>query len=115
MILIARVAGFPVRLLAMVISFPISGALIMLFQATLMHLNRGREPQMMARYTASAPGKSGTVVAIGSVFGLFGGGIAWLIEWFAYQVSLPVAMWLLLLGPVCLILLVPRPQVTRQL
>jgi FSR family fosmidomycin resistance protein-like MFS transporter len=51
MFLIATAAGFPALLLAMVISFPASGAFVTLSQATLMDLNRGREPQMMARWT----------------------------------------------------------------
>jgi len=57
---------------------------------------------------AAAPGRSGTVMAIHSVVGVFGGGIAWLVGWVAAQAGLPAAMWLLLLGPVCLVLFVPR-------
>jgi hypothetical protein len=57
---------------------------------------------------AAAPGRSGTVMAIHSVVGVLGGGIAWLVGWVAAQAGLPVAMWLLLLGPICLVLFVPR-------
>jgi len=63
---------------------------------------------------ASAPGRSGTVMAIGSVIGLLGGGMAWLVGWVASQAGLPAAMWLLLFGPVSLVLFVPRSQLARQ-
>ena len=59
---------------------------------------------------ATIPGRSGTVMAINSVVGVLGGGIAWLVGWVAAQAGLPAAMWLLLLGPVCLVLFVPRHQ-----
>jgi FSR family fosmidomycin resistance protein-like MFS transporter len=58
---------------------------------------------------AAVPGRSGTVMAIGSMAGLAGGVIAWLIGWIAGQVGLVAAMWLLLLGPVSLVVFVPRP------
>jgi FSR family fosmidomycin resistance protein-like MFS transporter len=57
---------------------------------------------------AAAPGRSGTVMAINSLAGVAGGGMAWLVGWVAAQAGLPAAMWLLLLGPVCLVLFVPR-------
>ena len=63
---------------------------------------------------ASTPGRSGTVMAIGSVFGLLGGGMAWLVGWIASQTGLPAAMWLLLFGPVSLVLFVPRFQPAPQ-
>lgn len=63
---------------------------------------------------ASAPGKSGTVMAIGSVVGLLGGGLAWLVGWVASQAGLPAAMWLLLFGPLSLVLFVPRAQPAHE-
>jgi hypothetical protein len=42
--------------------------------------------------------------------GLFNGLIPWLVGWVAERAGLPVAMWLLLLGPLSLALLVPRPK-----
>jgi FSR family fosmidomycin resistance protein-like MFS transporter len=64
---------------------------------------------------AAAPGRSGTVMAIHSVVGVLGGSIAWLVGWVAAQAGLPAAMWLLLLGPLCLVLFVPRhTQVQRS-
>lgn len=53
LVAIASTHYFPVVLLAMVIGYPASGAFVSLSQATLMDLNPGREPQMMARWTVA--------------------------------------------------------------
>jgi MFS transporter, FSR family, fosmidomycin resistance protein len=52
-VLIAGAHSFAAILLAEIISFPSSGAFVTLSQATLMDLNPGREPHMMARWSAS--------------------------------------------------------------
>jgi FSR family fosmidomycin resistance protein-like MFS transporter len=57
---------------------------------------------------ATIPGRSGTVMAINSVVGLAGGVISFVIGWVAARAGLPAAMWILLAGPVCLVLFVPR-------
>jgi len=57
---------------------------------------------------ASVPGRSGTVTAIGSVAGPLTGGLSWLVGWVAAQAGLQAAMWLLLLGPLSLLLFLPR-------
>ncbi len=62
---------------------------------------------------ASVPGRSGTVMAINSVFGLFGSGVAWLVGFAAARAGLPAAMWLLLAGPLCLVFLVPKGEQPR--
>ncbi len=54
------------------------------------------------------PGRSGTVMAINSLIGVFGGGIAFLIGWVAARAGLQAALWILLVGPVSLVLFVPR-------
>jgi len=59
---------------------------------------------------ATLPGRSGTVMAIGSIVGLLGGGISFFIGWVAAQAGLPAAMWILLVGPICLLLFVPKPK-----
>ncbi len=59
---------------------------------------------------AAAPGKSGTVMAINSVVGALGGGIAFLLGWVAARAGLQSAMWMLLAGPILLVLFVPRPK-----
>ena len=57
---------------------------------------------------ASVPGRSGTVMAIGSLTGLLGGLITGLLGLVADRAGLPAAMWMLLAGPVILLLFVPR-------
>lgn len=59
---------------------------------------------------AALPGKSGTAMALSSLFGVLGGGLVWLIGWFAAQAGLPAAMWLLLAGPLALIFFLPRAK-----
>jgi FSR family fosmidomycin resistance protein-like MFS transporter len=59
---------------------------------------------------ATVPGRSGTVMAINSVIGVLAGGISFLVGWVAAQAGLPAAMWILLLGPVSLILFVPKQR-----
>jgi FSR family fosmidomycin resistance protein-like MFS transporter len=57
---------------------------------------------------ATTPGRSGTVMAINSVIGLLGGGIAFLIGWVAARAGLQAALWILLAGPISMVLFVPR-------
>ena len=52
-LIIAGVQSFPVLLLAEMLCFPSSGAFVTLSQATLMDLNPGREPHMMARWSVA--------------------------------------------------------------
>jgi len=59
---------------------------------------------------ASLPGRSGTVAAIGSLMGLLGGALVWFVGWFAGQASLQAAMWLLLAGPLALLIFMPKPE-----
>lgn len=58
---------------------------------------------------ASAPERSGAVMAVNSLVGVVGAFFPWLIGWSAGYVGLAAAMWILLLGPFCLTLFVPRP------
>jgi FSR family fosmidomycin resistance protein-like MFS transporter len=64
---------------------------------------------------ATIPGRSGTVMAINSVFGLLAGGISFLVGWVAARAGLPAAMWILLAGPACLVLFVPRCKPASQM
>ncbi len=59
---------------------------------------------------ASMPGRSGTVMALNSFSGVLGGIIPWAIGAIANQAGLPAAMWLLLLGPLSLLLFVPKTK-----
>ncbi len=57
---------------------------------------------------ATLPGRSGTVMALSSMMDLLGGALVCFVGWFASQAGLPAAMWLLLAGPLALVLFVPR-------
>jgi MFS transporter, FSR family, fosmidomycin resistance protein len=57
---------------------------------------------------AASPGRSGTVASIISIFSLLGGAMAFLVGWIAARAGLQAAMWILLAGPVSLVLFVPR-------
>jgi len=63
---------------------------------------------------AAVPGRSGTVMAINSVIGALAGGISFIIGLVAARAGLPAAMWILLAGPVCLVLFVPRLKAETQ-
>lgn len=64
---------------------------------------------------ATAPGRSGTVMAINSVIGVLGGGISFFIGWVAAQAGLPAAMWILLAGPISLVLFVPKHRPVEKI
>ena len=51
LLLIATSQSFPILLVGVILGFPASGAFVTLSQATLIDLNPGREPHMMARWT----------------------------------------------------------------
>lgn len=57
---------------------------------------------------ASVPGRSGTVMAVNSLIGPLAGVISFLVGLLASRAGLPAAMWILLLGPLILVLFVPR-------
>ena len=59
---------------------------------------------------ATIPGRSGTVMATNSIIGVLGGGISFFIGWVAAHAGLPAAMWILLIGPISLVLFVPRAK-----
>jgi len=65
---------------------------------------------MQGEAYAAVPGRSGTVMAINSAAGLIGGAIVWFVGIVANRASLPVAMWLLLAGPLSLVLFIPKPD-----
>jgi FSR family fosmidomycin resistance protein-like MFS transporter len=59
---------------------------------------------------AALPERSGTVMALNSLAGLAGGALVWLVGWSAEIAGLSTAMWLLLLGPLALVLFMPGTQ-----
>lgn len=63
---------------------------------------------LKAEAYAALPGRSGAVNALNSLSGVISGGIPWVIGLAATQWGLEQAMWLLLLGPLGLILFIPK-------
>ncbi len=61
-----------------------------------------------ARLYASMPGQSGTALALNNVSGLVGGLIPLALGLLAQQFDLRLTMWLLLLGPLALLVGIPR-------
>jgi FSR family fosmidomycin resistance protein-like MFS transporter len=68
----------------------------------------GWYPVLQGEAYAAAPGRSGAVMALTSLGSVLGGALIWLVGWAAGQAGLATAMWLLLLGPLCLVLFVPK-------
>lgn len=75
LLLIAAAQSFGTIFIAFVILFPASGAFVTLSQATLMDLNPGREPQMMARWTVA--GSLGNLIGPLLLAGGFALGLGW--------------------------------------
>ena len=67
----------------------------------------GWYPVLQGEAYAALPERSGTVMALNSLVGLAGGALVWLIGWFAETAGLSAAMWLLLFGPLSLVLFLP--------
>jgi FSR family fosmidomycin resistance protein-like MFS transporter len=66
--------------------------------------NAGWYAILQGQLYSSLPGQSGTVMAINSGFGLVVGFVPAIFGWIAQQAGLPVTMWLLLLGPIALLI-----------
>jgi FSR family fosmidomycin resistance protein-like MFS transporter len=69
--------------------------------------NAGWYAILKAQLYASMPGQSGTVMTVGNLFGLVGQLIPLGLGLVAQQVGLSTAMWLLLLGPITLLVGLP--------
>ncbi len=65
---------------------------------------------LQAQLYSALPGRSGTALAVKNVSGLIGGLIPLGLGLIAQRFGLEVAMWLLLLGPVALLVGLPRPD-----
>jgi FSR family fosmidomycin resistance protein-like MFS transporter len=77
--------------------------------------NAGWYPVLKAQLYSAMPGQSGTVLAVGNMFGLVGGLIPLGLGLIAERYDLTVTMWLLLLGPVALLIGIPRQKANRRL
>jgi FSR family fosmidomycin resistance protein-like MFS transporter len=76
--------------------------------ALLGFFNSGWYAILQARLYQALPGQSGAAVAVTSVAGLVGSLIPLALGWAAERYNLQVTMWLLILGPVALLLGLPR-------
>ncbi len=69
----------------------------------------GWYPVLLARYYATMPGRTGVAVSVSSVAGIVSGVVPLILGLMAEQVGLGLTMWLLLAGPVVLVMaLAPR-------
>jgi FSR family fosmidomycin resistance protein-like MFS transporter len=75
--------------------------------------NAGWYSILQARLYSAMPGQSGTVMTVGNIFGLAGGLIPLALGWIAQRFELTVTMWLLLLGPIALMVGLPRGNSTQ--
>lgn len=71
-------------------------------------LNSGWYAIPQARLYAALPGRSGTAMAVTSAFGILAGGVPWLLGGLAQQFGLAPVMWLLMAGPIGLLILLPH-------
>ena len=76
--------------------------------------NAGWYSILKGRLYTSMPGQSGTVMTVGNIFGLVGGLIPLALGLVAQQFDLRVTMWLLLLGPIALMVGLPRRMANGQ-
>jgi FSR family fosmidomycin resistance protein-like MFS transporter len=114
--LLERVAGLRYLRVSAVIElliFPafllVSGYLPKLLLLGLLgFFNAGWYAILKGQLYSTMPGQSGTVMTVGNVFGFVGGLIPLVLGLVAEQAGLSVTMWLLLLGPVALLVGLPR-------
>lgn len=78
-------------------------------------LNSGVYAVLQSRLYAELPGRSGTALALSNVFGLLGALLPLGVGALAERVGLGGAMWLLLAGPVSIVILLPRNRAAHPL
>ena len=104
LLLTALSQDFPVLLISFIIFYPASGA----FVSLLGFFNTGWYSILKAQLYSAMPGQSGTVMTVGNVFGLVGGLIPLGLGLVAERFDLVATMWLLLLGPLALLIGIPK-------
>jgi FSR family fosmidomycin resistance protein-like MFS transporter len=77
-------------------------------------LNSGWYSVLQGRLYSELPGRSATVMALASTFGIAGGLIPLGVSAFAERFGLGPAMWLLLAGPVALLIGLPRDGAAQR-
>jgi FSR family fosmidomycin resistance protein-like MFS transporter len=85
-------------------------ALKLVFLGLLGFCNAGWYPILKAQIYSALPGQSGTALSLHSISSLIGGLIPLLIGVLAQQFGLGAAIWLLVFGPVALLMGLPRNQ-----
>jgi FSR family fosmidomycin resistance protein-like MFS transporter len=101
------------ELFAFTIFLLIPGFVFKLIAVILVNLcNTGWYSILQGRLYSSLPGQSASVMALGSVTAPLAKLLPFLIGFLADQVGLQTAMWLLLLGPLALLVGLPRHQPT---
>ncbi|HKG52684.1 MAG TPA: hypothetical protein VKB04_00380, partial [Anaerolineales bacterium] len=70
--------------------------------------NTGWYPILQGRLYSSLPGQSASIMAIGSVTAPFAKFFPFLIGFLADRFGLQTAMWILILGPIALLIGLPR-------
>jgi FSR family fosmidomycin resistance protein-like MFS transporter len=97
------------ELLAFAIFLLIPGFLPKLIVVITVNLfNTGWYPILQGRLYSSLPGQSASLMAIGSVTAPFAKFFPFVIGFLADQVGLQTAMWLLIIGPIALLIGLPR-------
>jgi FSR family fosmidomycin resistance protein-like MFS transporter len=86
-------------------------ALKLVCLALLGFFNAGWYAILQAQLYSTLPNQSGSVVALGSVVGLLSSILPLTLGWFADQWGLAAAMWLILAGPISLLVGLPRGNV----
>ena len=118
--LVERVKGLDYLRLSVILELILFPALLLVqvywFKLVLLGLlgffNSGWYAILKARLFSSLPGKSGSVLALDDVSGMFGKLLPFGIGLAAQAFGLGVAMWLLLAGPVALFIGLPRRNLT---
>jgi FSR family fosmidomycin resistance protein-like MFS transporter len=77
--------------------------------------NSGWYSVLQAQVYTVMPGRSGSVMTVGNVFGLVGGALPFAVGAAAQAFGLDVAMWLLLLGPLAVLVGIPRTNIESQM
>lgn len=76
--------------------------------------NAGWYAILQARLYASMPGQSGSVMAVQNIFKLVGGFLPLGLGWIATEYNLSITMWLLLAGPIALLVGIPYREGERK-
>jgi FSR family fosmidomycin resistance protein-like MFS transporter len=116
--LLERVHGLSYLRLSAVIELVLFTALLLAPGVTVKYVllgllglfNSGWYSILKGQLYTSMPGQSGAVMTVGNIFGLAGGLIPLGLGWVAQHFDLRVTMWLLLLGPIALLIGIPRKR-----